>query len=1228
MSDAANVPLSQPRSGQSVRAERSLRIALGLVAVVVASLGAVSYRTIEGLRQNALAVRDTQRVVDEIERLTAEMTNAESQQRGYLLTRQRSFLGSYETASLLGDFHLQRLQQLTVDNPDQQERWEFLAPLIQQRWDLLQATIDQADDQSDLIQVQVERGSLLMSRIGLLLEEMRGEEEQLLRQREEQVSRNTIWAIWFFVVVGSAVAAVLVLAAVLATRYLRERQRIETTMQQFPPMIAFSEQLAMGKFPQPLRLQGFDEVGQLGEALNVVRDSLLSVVSRIREVAEGNYDAELKPRSEHDELVLAFSSMTQALREKTATSFRENWLKTGVTDLNEQMRGEPDVKSLSQTIITYLSQYLNAQIGALYILQKDQLQLAASYAYIRRKAKMDPVKIGEGLLGQVVSERQMLVVSDLPKDYIAVQSGLGESIPRYLVLVPLIFDGVVEAVIELGFFHDVRDLDLDFLRRVSETIAVAFSSSRSRQEIEKLLEESQVQAEELNLQQQELQKINVEVEEKAELLTRQNREMEIRNQEIEKTKQALEQQTQQLTLTSKYKSEFLANMSHELRTPLNSMLILAQLLAENMDEHLSEEEIDYANTIYSAGNDLLNLINEILDLAKIESGTMSVDMESINLDELLATMDRTFRQIAEQKGLEFILHRDPDVPQLMVSDLKRLSQVIKNLLSNALKFTSQGRVSLSVGVAESGWRPDHQGLNQARQVIAFVVQDTGIGIPEDKHKVVFEAFQQVDGTTSRQFGGTGLGLSISREIADLLQGDLRLQSRLGQGSTFTFYLPHQGSLPPVESQSSPVSTLSENGSIQSLGELYSALPYPVLPDDREQIQPGDRVLLIIEDDVNFARILLGMARQQGFKGLVSLQGDTGLALAKEWIPTAIMLDLQLPVLDGWHILQTLKADPRTRAIPVHVISVIEGRRRSLREGAFAFLQKPVDRDLLEQALGQIKDFVERPFKKLLLIEDNEIDRNSIIHLIGEQDVRITAVSTGSAALEALNQDQFDCLIMDLGLPDMSGFELAEQVYEKLGVDHPPIIFNTAQTLTPEQETELRRISNTIVVKDARSLDRLLDETALFLHRVTAASPVLENATRQMDRDPSLANKKVLVVDDDVRNIFALTSVLEHHGLQVVYAEDGQSALDKLTLDQDIDLVLMDIMMPVMDGYEAMRQVRNRGGSYQQLPIIALTAKAMRGDREKCIEAGASDYITKPVDTKQLLSLLRVWLCQP
>jgi CheY-like chemotaxis protein/signal transduction histidine kinase len=745
---------------------------------------------------------------------------------------------------------------------------------------------------------------------------------------------------------------------------------------------------------------------------------------------------------------------------------------------------------------------------------------------------------------------------------------------------------------------------------------------------ENLLQQSQQLTMELQTRQTELQQTNEELASKAKQLAEQNVEVERKNKEVEQARRALEEKAAELALTSKYKSEFLANMSHELRTPLNSILILGQQLAENGSGNLTAKQVDFAKNIHSAGTDLLTLINDILDLSKIESGTVTVEAEEITFGALRDSVDRTFHHLAEAKNLAFHVDIDNTLPRAFTSDPKRLQQILKNLLSNAFKFTSQGQVLMRVQSVTSGWSPDHPILRFVPTAVAIEVSDTGIGIAPEKQRLIFEAFQQADAGTSRKYGGTGLGLAISRELATLLGGEIRLVSTPGQGSTFTLFLPvaYTGPARSVTSPATAGMPVEGRPVAAALPVLAVAKVEELIADDREQIRDGDNVLLIVDDDPHYARVLLGIARDKGFKGLVANRGQAAISLAKQYLPTAITLDVFLPDMLGWTVLNNLKLDPATRHIPVQMLSVDEERQHGLSHGAFSYLVKPATTEDLEHAFDRIKSYVAAHRKRLLVVEDNDIERESIVELLGHDDIELTAVGTGADALRALAGAAFDCCVVDLRLPDMSGFELLERIQANAGLRGIPVVVFTGKELSAEEEARLKRVAKSIVLKDVQSPERLFDETALFLHRVVAdlPDPKRQMLERLHGSNDVLAGRKVLVVDDDARNIFALTTVLENQDMEVVSATNGRQAIELIGDTPDLSVVLMDIMMPEMDGYETMREIRKQP-ELRTLPILALTAKAMKGDREKCLRAGASDYIAKPVNTDQLLSLLRVWL---
>jgi CheY-like chemotaxis protein/signal transduction histidine kinase/HAMP domain-containing protein len=1007
-----------------------------------------------------------------------------------------------------------------------------------------------------------------------------------------------------------------------------------------------------------------DNVNELAATLTTQLRAIAEVATA---VTKGDLTRSIAVEAEGEVAILKdnINQMIGNLRETTQKNTEQDWLKTNLAKFTRMLQGQRDLETVSKLILSELAPLVGATQGVFYIMDSAEelqyLKLLSSYAYRERKHLANRFYLGDGLVGQSALEKERILLTEVPYDYIKISSGLGEAAPLNIVVLPVLFEGQVTAVIELASFRRFNEIHLTFFDQLTESIAIVLNTIAASMRTEELLKQSQSLAHELQSQQnelretnkrleqqaqslkasedllkkqqEELQETNAELEERSELLAVQNKEVERKNQEIESARQSLAEKAEQLELSSKYKSEFLANMSHELRTPLNSLLILAKLLTDNVEKNLTPKQVQYSQTIYSAGNDLLTLINDILDLAKIESGTMSIDVNQMQFTDLREHIERTFGQIAVDKGLNFTINFAAELPRSINTDAKRLHQILKNLLANAFKFTERGEVRFDVFVATQGWSYDNDVLNQSQTVIALAVSDTGIGIAPEKQRIIFEAFQQADGTTSRKYGGTGLGLSISREITRLLKGEIKLSSRVGEGSTFTLYLPQslpsddQGNVPQLSTTapSRPNTPQQLNLSPHIPRTTPNQLTTPLI-DDRDNLEEGNRILLIVEDDVNFARILLDMAREQGFKGIVAHNGSTGLALAQQFQPSAIILDIRLPGIDGWTVLDRLKHEPSTRHIPVHIMTVEEGRQRGLQLGAIAYLQKPVSSETLHQALSKIKGFVERPVKNLLVVEDDENQRLSIVELIGNTDVATTAVRTGAEALEAIGNGYFDCVVLDLGLPDMSGFELIERIKQQPNGEALPIIVYTARELTRTEDTQLRRLAETIIVKDVRSPERLLDETALFLHRVQADLPAPKRQILEQlhSSDPVFVGKKVLIIDDDVRNIFALTSMLERYQMQVLYAENGRDGIEVLQTTPEIDVVLMDVMMPEMDGYETTRLIR-QNNQFKSLAIIALTAKAMQGDREKCIEAGASDYITKPVNIEQLLSLLRVWL---
>jgi HAMP domain-containing protein/CheY-like chemotaxis protein/signal transduction histidine kinase len=969
--------------------------------------------------------------------------------------------------------------------------------------------------------------------------------------------------------------------------------------------------------------------------VNLLADNLTNQVRAIAEVATAVTKGDLtrsiqvEARGEVAELKDNINTMINNLRLTTERNTEQDWLKTNLARFTGMLQGQRDLGTVGRMLLSELAPLVNAQHGMIYQMESEgsgSLVLLSAFAGDGEDGRLRRLELGEGLIGQCALEKRRMLIGDLPPEStVPIRSGLFEAVPRNVIVLPVLFEDRVKAVIELASLSVFTASHLSFLEQLTASIGIVLNSIEATMQTEGLLKQSQQLAAELQAQQKELQQTNEQLAQKAQQLAEQNVEVERKNQEIEQARRALEEKAKELALTSKYKSEFLANMSHELRTPLNSILVLGQQLTDNPEGNLTLKQVEFARTIHAAGTDLLNLISDILDLSKIESGTVSVEAEEVFFASLLDGIARPFRHEAENKHLSFEVHTDSHLSRSMVTDSKRLQQVLKNLLSNAFKFTEQGGVRLSVAPGPTGWSDGHPILSKSGSVIAFEVSDTGIGIPGDKQRIIFEAFQQADAGTSRKYGGTGLGLAISRELATLLGGEIQLRSTPGKGSTFTLYLPQTYVGP-----SAPTLPTTDGKAFSAPLQLarlnVTELPTEKIEDDRENLQPDDNVLLIVEDDPQYAQILRDLAHDKGFKVLVAMRGADALAVAREYHPSAVSLDVFLPDMLGWTVLNHLKQDAATRHIPVQMLTLDEDRHHGLARGAFSFITKPTSTEGLEKALTRIKEYSSSRRKRLLVVEDNPAEQFTIQELLGYDDIDVKVVGTGSDALDTINTESFDCVVLDLRLPDVSGFDVLERLRGIPSASDLPVIVFTGKELSPEEDAQLHTLARSVVVKGVESPERLLDETALFLHRVVADLPIEKQ--KMLDRlhrsDDALVGRKVLVVDDDVRNIFALSSVLERRGMTVLTAGTGREAIATLESTPDIAIVLMDIMMPEMDGYETMQVIR-QNTSFRRLPIIALTAKAMKGDREKCLEAGASEYLAKPVNTEQLLSALRMWL---
>ncbi len=930
----------------------------------------------------------------------------------------------------------------------------------------------------------------------------------------------------------------------------------------------------------------------------------------------------------------ALQQMLESLRAARAAERNRDWLKNCRNDLNIILREEQDSAEVARHCLAYVVEALGGGVGAVYLFDEmaARLKLTATYGLGGGELPLEELRLGEGLLGEAVRQLKLLSLNEVPPGHLAIGSGLGSSPPKVLLGVPLLRGNRLIGAMEIGLLAGLSDIQTTFLNAARENIGAGLDAIIAHGRMAALLEETQSQSEELRVQQEELQQSNEELEERAQLLEQQREKIRIKSQQAEAAGEELRHTVEQLQRTSTYKSEFLANMSHELRTPLNSLMILSSLLMQNKDGNLSAKQVDFAATIHGAGRDLLDLINDILDLAKVESGHLQLTYSELPLRQLGDALLSLFQPLADKGEIAFVVRLDAALPPLYRCDEQRLHQILKNLLANAFKFTREGEVSLSVAPAAA----DNP---LAVPAVSFVVRDSGIGIAADKLDLIFQAFHQADGSVSRKYGGTGLGLSISLELARKMAGEIVVASEEGKGSTFSLYLP----LAPQEEAAQevlPQAVLPQQHVAQEAPRRRAPPPPPPaealeqelsaspLPDDRQQLKAGDKAILIIEDDLAFAKILVAMVRERGFAALVAGEGGSGIALAERFLPSAIVLDVMLPNIDGWGVMRSLKDNAQTRHIPVHFITCLEDRQRALAMGAIGFATKPASVERLDEVFTAIEGAIAKSVKRLLIVEDDADEAKSMVALLEEKDVDISLAASGAEALAALRRESFDCLVLDLGLADMSGFELLEHIQEMEAARRVPVIIHSGRDLSQQDERRLRHFAESIIIKGAKSPERLLNEVTLFLHLVESnLHPNKQRMIRtSLDKESMLEGRKVLLVDDDMRNIFSLSSALAEKSMEVIEAENGREALLRLEQHPDICLVLMDIMMPEMDGYAAMRALR-QDARWRKLPVIAMTAKALKGDHEKCIAAGASDYIAKPIDVDKLLSLIRVWLFQ-
>jgi len=1099
-------------------------------------------------------VTHTETVIGKANEVAKLIIDMQTGLRGYLITGDESFLTPYRTAKSEFEGDVASLIKLTSDNPIQTERLKRLS-IMQEDWDnYARRVIEMRRNNQDYVALVRSRGALEFEAIRKELDDLQNTEKELLAARNATAENVTITSISVYLLITFLLTGTL--------SYVGRRELLKLS---------------------------------------------------------NSYSANLQERQEHAELLE-----------------QQAWQRAGQLQLGEQTMGQTSLQSLGESTLDFLASYLNVAVAALYIRNESngKLQRAASFGASKENAEAEQIyAANESLVGQTMASNRLLQLKDVPDHYLKINSGLGETSPRHIVLAPVQNEGQTKGVIELGFLHAPSERDLEFIKLITTNIGSTLEAALSRSRLQNAFEETQQLNEELQVQQEELRTSNEELEEQSRvleesqiLLEGQKAELEQINEKLLDQAAALDQKNtslnavqielearaQELQRASKYKSEFLANMSHELRTPLNSSMILAKLLAENSKGNLNDEQIQFAKSIYSAGNDLLNLINDILDISKVEAGKLELVPEDVSLQRLADSLHMTFKPLAEQKKLEFVSHVDAQITQTMNTDQQRLEQILKNLLSNALKFTDKGQIKFSI-------------TKDANTAVIFSVTDSGIGIAPDQQSIIFEAFQQADGSISRRYGGTGLGLSISRDLAKLLGGSIDVVSEPGKGSTFNLRLPY--SLPDATTAREVPAVIAQQPATASSIQAPASVPTVAsFPDDRDIDLSKGRTVLAIEDDADFAKILYSLAHELKYQCLVATNAAEGISIACEFLPDAILLDLGLPDTSGLSVLQKLKANPLTRHIPVHIVSASDRTEAALQLGAVGYVTKPATRERLQDVFEKLESKLTQKVKKVLLVEDDELQRKSVTQLIGDDDVEIIAVESGQEAIAHLNKTIFDCMIIDLKLPDMQGHELLQRMSVEDICSFPPVIVYTGRNLTRDEENNLLKYSRSIIIKGARSPERLLDEVTLFLHKVESELSTERQSMLKIvrGRDRALEGRKILLVDDDMRNIFALTGALEQKGAVIEVGRNGFEAISKLDETPDIDLVLMDVMMPGMDGIEATRRIRT-DARFQKIPIIAVTAKAMKDDQEQCLKAGASDYLAKPIDIDRLYSLLRVWM---
>ena len=1186
--------------------KRNLLVGFSVSFVILTISSVASFLSIRKLQDSNQWVDHTQKVIYNLNGGRIVLIEAQTSMRGYLLTGQDEYLTQYKDSEAKADAYFNEVDGLTVDNPRQQKSLSELKPIRSTFFNFLADRIALKKQGRTVFVEDLDRGRELMARVRTLVNRMETEEQTLLSERTE--ASNSYAGYSMVLIVFAAVLSLLISGFYFSRimRDFRERAKLNEELKQKDVETA---------------------------------DRIEAISSIATQISAGNYDIRTNDKQSDalGSVSGALNNMAKAL-DKSFKSLSENeWHQAGLAELNTVMIGEKTLEQLCKDIINYVANYTSSDAGAIYINENELLHVMAGYSFVP-SADRKIIKLGDGILGQAALSGEFMQLRGIAAENVSVSYALGELKPSHVVAIPLI-DVKVEGAMGLVSVKGFSASEIEFLEAVAKNIGIALRAAQSRKRVQELLEETQAQGEELRAQHSELEGMNAELEAQTEKLQASEEELRVQQEELQQTNEELaerstlleernleiQKKSEDLEITTRYKSEFLANMSHELRTPLNSILLLSRLLSENNEKNMSGEQVEFARVIQSSGNGLLGLIDEILDLSKIEAGKMDLEFADVAVNEITDTLNGLFTQVAREKGIEFTIDAK-DAPIVIRTDKMRLEQILKNLISNAVKFTSEGSVTLEI---------KKNPINE--KMVSFNVKDTGIGIPHEKQPLVFEAFQQADGSTKRKYGGTGLGLSISRELAKLLNGEIGLKSEVNKGSEFTLTIPVIGAqgVQPVTVSASFLNTkpVAENTDTdedaENENEKYyfrsESIPDDV-PDDRESLKPEDKSILIVEDDVNFAKTLLDFTRKRGYKGIVSVRGDHALNLALAYKPVGVLLDIELPIKSGWEVMEELKANAHTKHIPVHIMSSHKLKKESLLKGAVNFLDKPVAYEQIPEVFKRIEHFINRESQKVLIIEDNPKHAKALAYFLETYNINSEIKSEITEGVDTLKQSTVDCVILDMGVPDRQAYELLENVKQNPGLENLPVIVFTGKSLSMKEELKIKKYADSIIVKTAHSYQRMLDEVSLFLHIVeeNKKGDKRDSIKKLGQLNNILNGKKVLVVDDDVRNIYSLTKALESLKMNVITAIDGKEALTVLEQNADTDVVLLDMMMPNMDGYETATRIRKKA-EYRNLPVIAVTAKAMTGDREKCINAGASDYITKPVDIDQLLSLLRVWL---